>query len=218
MGGAGEDFGRTIHAWTDAQGWVVVAPTFRYGDWRDPAQVTREASEHLPRMAAILDLLPEIAGLPVQSQVLLYGYSRGGQTANRFALAFPERVAGAALISSGTYTLPSAAFRGEGDATALRFPYGIANLSELVGRSFDAEAFTRVPFWIGVGARDSDPADVPHQWDPYIGDDRVERAQRFAAWLDEVGARAQVQVFPGVGHGEHEAVRAGAMGFLAGVK
>lgn len=216
MGGSGEDFARPLLPGTDAEHWVVVAPTYSYGDWRDPAQLTREATSQLPRIAAFLDRLPELTGLPVRPGALVYGFSRGGQSANRFALAYPGHVAGVAMVSSGTYTLPFAWLRSTDGDTALAFPYGIANFADLFGRGFDARRFSSLRFWVAVGSRDSDSADVPHQWDRYIGTDRVERAQRFTSLLREAGLNVRARVFPDVGHGETDQIRSAALDFLAG--
>ena len=216
MGGSGEDISRPLIQRADAERWVIVAPTFHYGDWRDPAQLTREAGTHMPRLAAFLDRLPELTGLSVRRGALLYGFSRGGQTANRFALCYPEHVAGVAMVSSGTYTLPFASLRSNDGDVAMPFPYGVANFPDLFGGAFDGSRFASVPFWVAVGSRDSDPADVPQQWTRYIGDDRVERAERFTGWLREAGLNAQVRVFPDVGHGETDQIRTAAMDFLNG--
>jgi hypothetical protein len=91
----------------------------------------------------------------------------------------------------------------------------MADCPELFGRSFDAERLTRVPFWIGIGSRDSDPVDVPHQWDPYIGDDRLERAGRIAEWLRGAGVNAQVAEFANTGHAENDEIRTAATRFLS---
>ena len=214
MGGNGEDFARPLLARADAERWAVVAPTYSYGDWRDPAQLTREATTHRPRIAAFLDRMPEIAGLSVRSEALLYGFSRGAQSANRFALAFPGHVAGVAMVSAGTYTLPFASLHATPERISMPFPYGIANCAELFARGCDMTAFADVPFWVAVGARDSDPADVPHQWDRFIGANRVERAERFTKLLKEAGVDAQARVFADVGHGETEQMRSAAMDFL----
>jgi len=215
MGGSGDDISRSIRSRTDAQGWVVVAPTINYGNWTDPAVLTQEAATHYPRMNALLDRLPTIIGSAVKPKVLLYGFSRGSQAANRYALAFPERVAGAALISGGTYTIPYTSVPNGDSLTAAPFPYGVANLDQVFGRPFDAETFRGIPFWIAVGSTDIDPNDVPHQWDPYIGIQRVERAQQFANLLAQDGCQVEVHVFNGMGHNETDAVRAGAIDFLA---
>jgi pimeloyl-ACP methyl ester carboxylesterase len=194
---------------------VLVAPTYNYGDWTDPTQLTREATTHYPRLISLLDRLPEITGVTVQSETLLYGYSRGAQAANRFALAYPNRVAGVAMVSAGTYTIPQTSFSTPEGYRALPFPYGVSNMQELFGQPFDAETFAHIPFWIAVGSRDNDPAEVPQQWTPYVGRSRLERAQRFGDWLETAGCDVEVHVFEGVGHGETEAVRAAALDFLA---
>lgn len=215
MGGSGDEFAAPLYELTDPLGWMVVAPTFAYGDWRDPGQVTREERRNLPRVAALLDRLPEVVGAEVKPEVRAYGFSRGGQTAQRLAFVYPGRVSAVAVVSSGTYTLPWVVLRR--DAAPLPFPFGMADCWELFGRPFDAERLTQVPFWIGVGSRDSDPADVPREWDPYIGDDRLERARRFAEELRAAGVRAEVAEFAGAGHAETGEMRAAAVTFLAAV-
>ncbi|HEX5577933.1 MAG TPA: hypothetical protein VFX40_06115, partial [Gemmatimonadaceae bacterium] len=47
---------------------------------------------------------------PLQPRMLLTGYSRGGQFAHRFALAFPEQVRAVAPLASGTWTTPDGRF------------------------------------------------------------------------------------------------------------
>ena len=216
MGGTGEDIARPLLPRADSEKWVVVAPTYNYGDWRDPAQLTREATTQLPRIAAFLDRLPEITGLPVRRGALLYGFSRGGQSANRFALAFPNHVAGVAILSSGTYTLPFSSLRVSDNDLAMPYPFGTANFAELFGSAFNSTSFAALSFWVGVGGRDSIPGDVPQQWNNFIGDDRVERAERFAGLLKEAGVDAEARVFPDVGHGETDQMRAAALDFLRG--
>jgi hypothetical protein len=53
---------------------------------------------------------------------------------------------------------------------------------------------------IGVGAGDDRESDVPRQWDPFLGTNRVERAERYAASLTALGLPAQVVVVPDAGH------------------
>jgi pimeloyl-ACP methyl ester carboxylesterase len=215
MGGAGREFSDVARSRCDGEHWIIVAPTFAYGDWRDPAVVTRESTTHFARINAFLDRLPDIAGMSIRPQVFVYGFSRGAQAANRYALTYPERVAGVAMMSAGTYTLPIASFGSGSDARATPFPFGVADIQQLFGRPFDSATFAQIPFWIGVGGRDNDPTDVPHQWDPYVGSNRVERAQRFAQWVEQAGASAELHVFPGVGHALPPEVNTSAMDFFA---
>jgi len=165
MGGDGATFSRELLASAAVNNWVVVAPTFAYRDYLDPALVRADDAAFLPRLAAILDGLPARTGLTLRPRVLLYGFSRGAQTAQRFATVYPERVLGVAALSAGAYTLPLA-FAPD-DIRPLAFPFGIADEEPLFGHPFDPAAFRRVSFLIAVGGRDTNAADVPHAWDPY---------------------------------------------------
>jgi len=214
MGGTGSDEADALRQQADEFGWAVLAPTFGYGDWRDPAELRIEDPANATRIATMLDRLPDLIGHNTRRHALVYGFSRGAQTAHRFALAFPRRVEAVAMMSSGTYTLPVSSTDG---TMALPFPFGVSDFPDLFGWSFDADDFSSIPFWIGVGSQDVDPSDVPHQWDPYLGDERVERAQSYARWLRRAGVQAQVQVFPGTGHGETAETRSAAVRFLARV-
>ncbi len=214
MGGTGQREREGVRQQADANGWVIVAPTFGYARFEQPDQLRVEEPINLARLAAFLDRLPDLTGAPVKQQVLLYGFSRGGQTAHRFALAYPDRVAAAAVMAAGTYTLPSASFN-DRDASFLPFPYGVADLGDLFGHPFAADQFARIPFWVGVGARDSLPSDVPREWDPYLGTNRLDRAEEFAGWLTRTGSQAEFRVFPGVAHLETGEMRSAALRFLA---
>jgi predicted esterase len=200
MGGDGHGACDGVRAWADQEGWVLVGPTFAYGDWTNPDEVAREEPRWLPRLAQILDELPDRIGHPVQSQVVLYGFSRGAQLAERFALLYPERVKGAVVMSAGTYTLPLLESRVDGGSQALKFPFGIADLGARFGHDVDLDAVRRVPFWVAVGAEDNDPAAVPAQWSPFLGATRVERARRFADTLRALRVPVQETEFPGLGH------------------
>jgi hypothetical protein len=98
----------------------------------------------------------------------------------------------------------------------LTFPFGVADLARQDGgQAFDAERFREVPIWIGVGAEDSNPADVPDQWDPYIGDDRVERAEQFSEALSDMGADVHLEEFAGASHGLTDEMRVAGCKALA---
>jgi hypothetical protein len=60
---------------------------------------------------------------------------------------------------------------------------GPADLRERFGRRSDAATLRAIPFLIDMGADDRSPADLPRQWDPYLGDSRVARVQAFVAPL-----------------------------------
>ena len=138
MGGDGPTFSRDLLADAAANHWVLVAPTFAYRDYKDPAQVLADDTANLPRLAALLDGLPARTGLVLRPRVLLYGFSRGAQTAQRFATVYPERVLGVVALSAADYTLPSAVAPEGGGA--LPFPYGVADQRAIFGRPFDLAA------------------------------------------------------------------------------
>jgi predicted esterase len=216
MGGQGAAFCHPILSRTDRERWVVVAPTHTYGDWRDPGQVAREESaQFIPRLHEFLTELPGRTGLELEPRVALYGFSRGGQLAQRYAMVYPEKTLGVASLSAGTYTLPLSTAEIEGRPVSLAYPFGAADLRERFGRDLNVSALRQVAFWVGVGAEDRNPADLPRQWDPYLGNTRVSRAEAFVRRVNEVGANAQLAVFPGVGHGLTEQMVTQALDFIA---
>jgi poly(3-hydroxybutyrate) depolymerase len=216
MGGEGHAFCESLLGRTDRERWVVVAPTFGYGDWRDPAQITREESTRfIPRLHQFLEELPTRTGLDLEPRVALFGFSRGAQLAERFAMVYPEQTQGVAMMSAGTYTLPRNATEVDGRPVQLPYPFGTADLSDRFGRSFDSVTLQQVPFWVGVGGEDRNPADLPRQWDPYLGNTRVARAESFSAQLAALGVPVQLNIFPGVGHTVTDEIGARVMDFIA---
>lgn len=214
VSGEGPGFcGSLLHE-ADRNGWVVLAPTFRYQNWHDPAAVAQEDVTILRRLLATLDGLPERVGLRLRRQVLLYGFSRGGQIAHRFALAYPDRVLGVATIAAGTYTLPQNELRVNGVTRPLPLPYGTADLAQRLETAAEPQALRRVAFWVAVGDRDNRDADVPAAWTAYIGPNRLARARSFKAALDRLGVPADLAIFAGVDHRETPEIRQAASMFL----
>jgi pimeloyl-ACP methyl ester carboxylesterase len=214
MGGNGTDFGTALASQADANGWLIVAPTIAYGDWTDPNQIAREDPALIAWLSDYIANLGQRTGLSLQPQVLLFGHSRGAQLALRFTEIHPNQVAGVAAVSAGTYTLPVSTDASTGQA--LDYPYGIANLAQTDGgQAFNASGFESVPIWIAVGAADTNTADVPAAWNPYIGTTRVQRAQRFVQALRGLGAAVSLTVFPNVGHTLTDDMRAAGCTVLA---
>jgi poly(3-hydroxybutyrate) depolymerase len=215
MEGNGPAFARPLRARTDRAGWLVVAPTYPYGNWQDPTQVAREESAgFLPRLHDFLAELPARTGLELAPRAAIYGASRGGQLAERFAMVYPDQTYGVAALAGGTWTLPLNMTEIEGRRVLLPYPFGAADLRERFGRDLDLAALRRIPFWVGVGGEDRDPAEVPRQWDPYLGSTRVERARTIARRLAELGASVEFTLFPGVGHTLTDEMQMRALDFL----
>jgi predicted esterase len=213
MGGSGADMAPLFSQQAAQHGWALLAPTMPYRDYMDPEQVRRDG-ELLPRLRALIDVLPARTGVTFKPGVVMFGFSRGSQEAIRFSLMFPDYTLGVAGLSAGSYTLPSSTYA---DGQAMRYPFGTSDVDSICGQKFDAAATKQVAYWIGVGGSDTNVKDVPRQWDPLVGTNRLERAKRYVEILQQFGARASLQVFPGASHEITNSMRDDAMTFLASV-
>jgi poly(3-hydroxybutyrate) depolymerase len=213
MGGNGADMAAMFAPLAAQRGWALLAPTMPYRDYMDPDQVRRDG-ELLPRLRALIDAVPARTGVNLQPGVVMFGFSRGSQEAIRFSLMFPDYTLGVAGLSAGSYTLPSSTYA---DGRAMRYPFGTSDVDTICGQKFDAAATKQVAYWIGVGGSDTNVRDVPRQWDTLVGTNRLERAKRYVEILQQFGARANLDVFPGASHEITAAMRDDAMAFLATV-
>jgi pimeloyl-ACP methyl ester carboxylesterase len=212
MGGNGEQFAANILPHAERNQWLVVAPTIEYGDWTDPSQVAREDPRLIHWLSEYLEHLPESVGTATRSKVLLLGHSRGAQLAHRFAFFEPQRVLAVAALAAGTYTLP---FERSPEGSLIRFPFGLADMTAISGHAFSrVRLIEDTEFWLGVGTEDNNPADLPRQWDPYLGTNRVQRARAFQAALHELGARSVLVAFRGERHVLSADMAASACSFL----
>jgi len=214
MGDNGENFSAPLLGRARAEGWVLIAPTFSYGDWRNPAQLRVEGPSLVSYLRDLVIRLPREVDVSLQRRVLLYGFSRGAQLAQRFALAHPELVLGAAVLSAGVYTLPLETMETEDGRVDLLFPYGVADFAVRFGHRLDVERLRQVQFMVGVGELDNDPSSVPRQWDPYIGRTRVERARTFAESLKHLGVPTTLMIVKGKGHDSSGEPQEAALDFL----
>jgi predicted esterase len=212
IGGDGLTFASDLTASADRYGWVLVAPTIAYGNWMDPAQVAQEDPQLVSWLSSYLAQLRAQSNQPLDPTVMLLGFSRGAQLAHRFAEAYPRQTLAVAAASAGSYTLPDAVAP---DGTPLPFPYGLADFPATIGQVFAPAQLQSVHFWIGVGNNDTNPADVPQQFDSYQGNDRLDRARAFVAALDSLNVSAQLAVFPDVAHAFTPVMEQAAVAFLA---
>jgi predicted esterase len=211
MGGTGGRIAERLAACAEQNGWVLVAPTFAYRDYMDLDQVRLDEREDLPRLLSLVDQFEAKLtrqGIQPDDDLFVYGFSRGGQLAHRFAFFYPDRVAGVASLAAGSYTLPR---------PELAFPFGLADLQDYAGHSFDPQDLLGKPFWVGVGGSDTEAEQVPRRFDPYIGPTRLDRANRFSDALQQVGASVQLNVFSGAGHEETALMRQRACAFFSGL-
>jgi pimeloyl-ACP methyl ester carboxylesterase len=205
---SGEAIAGRLRTCADQYGWLLVAPSMAYRDYFDPDQLRLDAQENLPAVHVILDKVrAAVSGFVVQPRLIVYGFSRGAQMAERFALLYPHEVAAVAALSAGSYTLPTSE---DFQHHPLRFPFGVADLNQIGGAQFDWIAFSQIPFWVGVGAEDANPADTSRPWDTYEGRTRVDRARTLVGGLPS----AQLHIFSAAGHEETASMRASACAFL----
>ena len=214
MGGSGPGVAAPLLATARANGWVLVAPTISYGEWRDPAQLTGEELRLMPQLDRLIDYVRDEAGVEISGRVLLFGFSRGAQAALRFSMLYPERVEAVAALSAGTYTLPLRSVSTPAGPAAAMMPFGVANLEELAGRGVDQLRMAGVRYLIEVGGSDNKDGDVPRQWDTFVGKNRVERATTYAAVLKDLGCETSLVVVPGAGHELNGAMMEQATSFL----
>jgi pimeloyl-ACP methyl ester carboxylesterase len=172
--------------------------------------VAREEPVIIRALSDYLDQLPQLTKLPVRRLILVLGHSRGAQLAHRFAEFRPDRVLAVAALSAGTYTLPLSS----GPQGSLSFPFGVKDLAQYAGSAFDPTSFGGIQFWVGVGAQDTNPADLPRQWDSYEGTNRLQRAQAFEAAMQQMGASAVLRVFGNTRHEITTEMRLAACTFL----
>src|SRR5262245_60982896 len=66
MGGEGKGFSQGLLGAADREGWIVVAPTFSYRNWRDPATVAADDIALTHGLVDLLDQLPARVGRPVE--------------------------------------------------------------------------------------------------------------------------------------------------------
>jgi predicted esterase len=212
-GGSGADMAAMLGPQAAEKGWALLAPNMPYGDYFDVDAVRRDGGL-LPRLRALIDTLPAKTGLTFQPGIVIFGFSRGSQEAIRFSLMFPDYTLGVAGLSAGSYTLPSTV---SADGKAMRYPFGTSDVDTFCGQKFDAAAAKQVAYWIGVGGADTNAQEVPRQWDSLVGTNRLERAKRYVEILQNFGARASLDVFPGAGHEVTDAMKDDVFKFLASV-
>lgn len=214
MGGDGAGFCQNLIDRAERDGWIIVSPTFQYQDYKNADSVVWDDTHMLPHLKRILDDLPAKTGLTIKDKVALYGFSRGAQMVHRFAEFYPEKTLAVALFSAGSYTLPMTTMNVNNTQTTLNFPYGVADIQKYTNAPFNAAAFHQIPFFLGVGGADSNAADAPRAWDPYLGTTRIARAQSFENALTNLGLASSLIVFPNVPHDVTTDMRGQAMSFL----
>ena len=153
MGGNGQTFCQSLLGFAQQNHLLLLAPTFNYNpDYRNPVVITKEDGILTAKINQMASQLSASMHLRLKSRFLLYGFSRGSQLAHRYALLYPTTTMAVVAIAAGSYTLPLTTFNN----APLNFAYGVNDAQNYAPTSFDKAAFNKIPFWIEVGADDTD--------------------------------------------------------------
>lgn len=205
MNGSGQELAAPFVEDAERYGWIVVAPTFQFRDWRDTEQTRLDDREKIAALEEIIKMVPTELRLPVRSRVAVFGFSRGAQLAERFAFFHPELVQSVAVSGAGTYTLPK--MQADSVPGDLAFPFGVADFSQYTGHAFDASSLRNTPFLVTVGEQDNRATDVPRQWDALLGSTRIERGRTFVQALKQADIPAELRIVPNTDHEVSSGVR-----------
>lgn len=155
-----------------------------------------------------------LADHEMHEQLLFWGNSSSGVTAEHMAVLHPEAVL--ASVSSGTggvFTLPLEELGGH----TLKYPVGVADFEEITGKPFDPEAFDAVNKFYIYGGHDGHnllkfqvPGELPGVWaDPevyetakavYGLDMDEDRMPRCHIAYEKAGVSGQFRIYPEMGH------------------
>jgi hypothetical protein len=201
-------FPRPINPQAPEPGGIYTHSLDRYSLTNNHTGLQRIDLQMVAMIDDALDRL-EAMGHTMDRRVFMMGFSASGSFTSRFALIHPDRVKAAAPGSpgGGWPMAPVATWEG----VPLRYPKGIMDFEELVGKPFDLETFRGVALYIYVGDADTNPgidlrgipADEQAQLTALLSLDDPVRANRWPlaqAVYGSVGSPAQFVIYPGVAH------------------
>jgi len=174
----------------DTKGVIIVAPSFdrdRFYGFRYLQGSPIGADQ------AVLQMVDSFAQEYPSSdgKLFVFGHSAGGQFANRFLVAHPDRVLAAVISSAGTFAYPD---------DTVDWPFGRRN-------SPNPEGFleaTQVPVRVIVGSEDDQ--DISNMGQYQRGSTHLQRAEswveamRELAWDNDLEANIEYIVVPGARH------------------
>jgi pimeloyl-ACP methyl ester carboxylesterase len=169
-------------------GVVLVAPAFpatRFPDYQRLGRANQgdRADLVLHRVIGEVARVTGVRG----DKVYLFGYSGGGQFVHRYAMAYPERVAGYVVGAAGWYTFPDPKFR---------YPRGIKPTPDLPGISFEPARFLIVPGAVVVGERDVHPGTALRKTESVEKQQGATRFERGERWVASMNEQAQARGLP----------------------
>src|SRR5947199_787416 len=207
LGNEGRDLAQEFVSAAEEHRWLLLAPSPDYDPIANETLTLADLRVD-ESLVALADQVLAQSRFHLAPAIDVVGFSRGAQSAHRFALRHPERVAALATLSAGTHTMPT---------SPEPYPLGIGDFALWNHqRPFDAAALRRVRASVGVGGVDANPSDVARAWDAGGGTTRFERGTRFAEALQQIGVPSRFESYPGVGHAFVPAMRADAVAWFLG--
>jgi pimeloyl-ACP methyl ester carboxylesterase len=177
---------RLLTGCAERYGVVLYAPVFGVDFFPDFQRLGRRGLRPDQALHRLLDDFGRLTGLST-SRFFLYGFSGGGQFGHRYAMAYPQRVAGLVVTAPGWYTWP--------DETRA-YPIGMGHCDRLPDLQFDLGAFLRIPVTVMVGAADTERDPALRQSagvDRRQGRNRFERGRR---WVRRLRQEAEKRGLP----------------------
>lgn len=160
-------------------------------------------------------------GFSVEEKIIITGFSASGTFANRFTAIHP-RVVSTCIAGglNGLLILPIDSLGG----TALNYPLGIHDFSEITGHNFDSSAFRSIPQFLFMGERDDN--DAAKYADAYDDDERAivyevlgesmqpDRWTRCVYEYRKFGVNAELKTYKGIGHEPSNMIKEDILIFL----
>ena len=207
LGNDGRDLAKEFVPAAEDHRWLLLVPSPDYDPIADESLTLADLRVD-ESLVALADQVTAQSRFHIAPGIDLVGFSRGAQSAHRFAFRHPDRVAALVTLSAGTYTMPT---------SAQPYPYGVGDFALWNHQNpFDVAALRHVRVFVGVGAADANPADVVRAWDTVGGTTRLERGTRFAQALQQLSVPSHFASYPGVGHVFVPAMRADTVAWFLG--
>ncbi len=207
LGNDGRDLAQEFVPAAEEHRWLLLVPSPDYDPIADESLTLADLRVD-ESLIALADQVTARSRFHIAPGIDLVGFSRGAQSARRFAFRHPDRVAALVTLSAGTYTMPT---------SAQPYPYGVGDFALWNHQTpFDVAALRHVRVFVGVGEADANPADVVRAWDTVGGTTRLERGTRFAQALQQLSVPSHFASYPGVGHAFVPAMRADTVAWFLG--
>lgn len=222
MHGTGRQFAHYRDAFAEFGRWnncVVLCPLFPVGVRGDG---NRDGFKHLVEGdirydRALLDMVDEISDRYGKrfDQFALFGFSGGGQFANRFAYLHPEKLWAVSIGAPGSVTLLD---------IDRDWWVGLRGFEQQFGKAFNLDALKRVPVHMVVGKADLETWEITHRAGGRhnmpgandAGKTRPERIRTLKASFEVAGVHVVLDELDNVPHNGMMAVSA-VQDFLAAV-